>query len=248
MRVVLEQKWLRRHLPVPDAICRKRTPASSFPAGTPPFPRAKKEEEDARRSSILCQKALQSISCWAQTEARNARLVSYMVCLRAWPHRSLKLALSEKLGARDQASRTLTPHKLACKRPNDKPNFAAGARAEVRRRPSKFHDPLPSPHLAIDLFLRGSKHRGAECNARIFLHTVCLRAWPRRSIKIALKSWVPAGPGIDQAARTCTHPQASLNRPTEGQNDRPGETAAPDPPNVGRKVIGNCWSSNSGPV
>jgi hypothetical protein len=157
MRVVLEQKWLRRHLSVPDAICRKRTPASSFPAGTLPFLREKKEEEDACRSSIFCQKkALQSISCWAQTEARNARLVSYMVCLRAWPHRTLKLALSdEKLGARDQASRTLTPHKLACKRPNDKPNFAAGARAEIRRRPSKFHDPLPSPHLAIDFFLRG---------------------------------------------------------------------------------------------
>ena len=97
---LLEQKWLRRHLSVPDAICRKRTPASSFPAGTLPFLREKKEEEDACRSSIFCQKALQSISCWAQTEARNARLVSYMVCLRAWPHRSQKIALSEKLGAR----------------------------------------------------------------------------------------------------------------------------------------------------
>ena len=155
MRVALEQKWLRRHLSVPDAICRKRTPAGSFPAGTLPFLRENKEEDDACRSSVFCQKALQSISCWAQTEARNARLVSYMVCLRAWPHRSLKLALSEKLGARDQASRTLTPHKLACKRPNDKPNFAAGARAEVRRRPSKFNYPLPSPRLAVDFFLRG---------------------------------------------------------------------------------------------
>ena len=197
MRVVLEQKWLRRHLSVPDAICRKRTPASSFPAGTLPFLREKKEEEDACRSSIFCKKkrALQSISCWAQTEARNARLVSYMVCLRAWPHRTLKLALSdEKLGARDQASRTLTPHKLACKRPNDKPNFAAGARAEIRRRPSKFHDPLPQSTPCNRFLPAGPKHRGAECNARIFLHTVCLRAWPRRSIKIALKGLGACGP------------------------------------------------------
>ena len=138
-----------------------------------PFPFSGKRRRKKTPVEVLSfakKKALHSISCWAQTEARNARLVSYMVCLRAWPHRTLKLALSdEKLGARDQASRTLTPHKLACKRPNDKPNFAAGARAEVRRRPSKFNYPLPSPRLAVDFFLLGP-NTGAR-NARLGSYT-----------------------------------------------------------------------------
>ena len=65
------------------------------------------------------------------------------------------------------------------------------------------------------------------------------RAWPHRSLKIAVSEKLGAGgPGIDQAAQRRTHSQASLKY-TERKTDRPTETAAPDTQNVGRKV----WKS-----
>ena len=69
-----------------------------------------------------------------------------------------------------------------------------------------------------------------------FASAVPGRIDPKTSL--CLKSWVPAGPGIDQAAQRRTHSEASLKY-TERKNDRPTETAAPDTQNVGRKV----WKS-----
>ena len=66
-----------------------------------------------------------------------------------------------------------------------------------------------------------------------FASAVPGRIDPKKSL--CLKSWVPAGPGIDQAAQRRTHSEASFKY-TERKNDRPTETAAPDTQNVGRKV------------
>ena len=66
------------------------------------------------------------------------------------------------------------------------------------------------------------------------------RAWPHRSLKIAVSEKLGArGPRYRPGRpETYSLTQASLKY-TERKNDRPTETAAPDTQNVGRKV----WKS-----
>ena len=77
-----------------------------------------------------------------------------------------------------------------------------------------------------------------------FASAVPGRIDPKKSL--CLKSWVPAGPGIDQAAQRRTHSEASLKyteRETIGQQKR-----LPLTHKMFAERSGNRWSSNSGPV